>query len=354
MKQITKTLIICLIASWGSLMAQTSEDAISITGGGSMGKKTIIPKLTKVGVAQATVIFKTVTTKEFYKNERGPLGGRKHDGGSMAMRATAFLEFSDGDMTETDYREIADYYYTALNKSFQDNGISTIDWAKITATEFYQSAESEQEKPTEANQRGHAYVAVNANNGKTLANYSPFAKMNMGFAMGKLKKAANFSKDIEAPEVFVHAVLDFADIQLDGDVKTKKSTQDMSLSLGFKIVKTTKSYTTTANALPSVSVAGGASWDGRPEGGRLYFFNDKMQGDFMGFSENIPSNVPYTTEVTQDPNRKALKSANIFAKDFNYEPVVMVTTRAKYKAAAKKALQNSAALIAKKIVSAKG
>ena len=345
MKQFTKIFTICLMASWGSLMAQSADEAISITGGGSMGKKTIIPKLSKVGIAQATVFFKTVTTKEFFQNERGPLGGRKHDGGAIAMRATAFLEFSDGDMTEADYREITDHYYNALNKSFEANGISTVKWDVITGTEFYQSAESETDKPTEANKKGHSYLAYNANNGKTLANYNPYAAMNTLFAFGKLKRAASFSKDIGAPEVFIHAVLDFADMTLEGTVKTSKSTQDMSLSQGYKLVKTTKSYTTTANANPSVKVAGG------PETGRLYFFNEKMQGDFMGFAADIPSGIPYTTDITQDPNRKVLKSNNIFAKDFNYEPVIMITTREKYKAAAKKALENSAELIAKKIKS---
>jgi hypothetical protein len=353
MKQFKAILMICLMASWGSLSAQTADEAISITGGGAMGKKTIIPKLSKVGITQATIFFKTVTTKEFFKNERGPLDGRKHDGGSISMRATAFLEFSDGEMTDADYQEIADHYYTALNKSFEASGISTVKWDVITGTDFYQSAGSEIDKPAEANKNGHAYVVYNANKGKTLAPYNPFAKLNLGTGIG-IKKGAAFSKDIGAPEVFVHAVLDFADIELEGDVKTKRSTQDMSLSLGFKIIKTTKNYTTTANALPSVKVAGGNSWDGRSLGGRLYFFNERMQGDFMGFAADITSNLPFTTEVTQDPDRKVLKSNNIFATDFNYEPVVMVTTKEKYKAAAKKALENSAVLIAEKIKASQG
>lgn len=61
---IKKTLLVFLLSGSGFMaMAQDlneqAEKSLSITGGGTMGKKTILPKLNKLGIAQATILFNT-------------------------------------------------------------------------------------------------------------------------------------------------------------------------------------------------------------------------------------------------------------------------------------------------------
>jgi hypothetical protein len=85
-------------------------------------------------------------------------------------------------------------------------------------------------------------------------------------------------------------------------------------------------------------------------GGMSMFYNEKNQTESMGVTKDVPSGVEFATSVTEDPNMEKLHTKeNIFAKDFNMTPVVISTTKAKYKEAAKKALENYADIFAAKI-----
>ena len=140
----------------------TNAQSINLVGGGAMGKKVVVPKLDKVAVAQATVYFKHATTHEFMKNERGAFGSRKSGGSSVSGRLTAYLETTDGDLTASDYQELATGFYTYLNKKLQDNGIQTVEWAKVATADFY--TRDGEALPAEGveikHQAGQAWVAV--------------------------------------------------------------------------------------------------------------------------------------------------------------------------------------------------
>ena len=348
-KNMKKNLVLPLfLAVAMSASAQPDPDALKVQGGGSMGKKTIVPKLDKLAVAQSTIIFKTATTREMLKNEKGAFGGRKSLGGSVTGRVTAYLETTDGDLTKEDFQGLADHFYTYLNQQLEAAGIATVDWGTVTKADFY-TAENEsgdEKKVKEETQRkGQVYEVVNANNGNTLISYDPTKTMNIGFAFGKMKRAGKFSDDLDAPVAYMHTVVDFADIMMDGDAKTGTS---VSYEAGgiTKITKT-KAFNFNSSVGANLKVAGGATWDGKPVGGRIMFYNQKMATDMIQFEKDISSGVKFANEVTQDPNRKVLnKKENIFAKDFNAVPVVISTTKAQYIAAAKTALENYAVSLA--------
>lgn len=336
------------------LFAQPA-DALNLVGGGAMGKKTIVPKIEQIAFPQVTILYKTATTRDMYKNERGVLGGRKQGGGAVAGRVTTYLDITDGDLTQDDYQQLTNQFYTYLLAACKREGIKTVDWSAISTHEFYKEQEdkSDSEKQQQENQRrGQVYTLVNANNGSTLVNYDPTKTINMGFSFVKAKKLGRFSDDLNADLAFMHLVLDFADITMDGDVRTGQSTRSIAPFV-YTITKT-KSFSFNSNVEENVKVAGGTAWDGKPIGGRILFYNDKMQSDQIFFANDIPSGVKFADMVSEDPTKKILnKKENIFAKDFNAVPVVVSTTKSAYLNAARKALENFADVFLKKLVASR-
>lgn len=336
---IFKALSAALLLSTGTVYAQ---DPLNVVGGGSMGKKVVVPKIENLAVAQATVYFKLATTKDFAMNERNALGGRKSGGSSVSGRLTAYLETTDGELTEADYQEVADGFYAYLNKKLSSSGIPTVGWDKIKSADFFQKAmgdEGDKKEKEKEQQKGQIWVEVNANKGSTMYNFNPFGGINPAFAFGKINKAAKFSDEMDAPIVLIHVTVDFADIALSGDVRTGES-----IKWGFQMHTITKSKNFKFDA------QAGAHMKVPPAQGTAYFFNKKSQGDFIVVAQDISSQTAFANNVSQDPEKAVLKKPIFYVgKDFKATPVVIETTRAQYKAAAAKALERYADAFVQKI-----
>lgn len=338
-----------LLAISASAQNPEPDEALKVVVGGTFGKPKIIPKMNSLAVAQTSIYFKTASTREVYENERGGLlGGRKSGGGAVAGRITAYLEITDGELTEADFQELADNFYKYFNQKLQAAGVTTVDWNTIANTSFYKEDGTDladlKKDMDEMKKKGQIYAHINANKGNTLWRYSITGGISPSFAFGKIKRASRFSEDVGAPVIFMHLVVDFADIWLDGDVRT--GTKDES-NMFYTKVTTTKKWKMDARVGADVKVS---------TAGTSMLWNEKSQSELLNVAKDIHSLVPFATSVSEDPNKEVLrKKDNIFAKDFNMTPMVVSTTKAKYKAAVQKALENYAdAFVGKLLASRKG
>ena len=337
---------ICLLAviTAFSQDEKSVDETFKMYAGGTFGKGKMFGKMEKLALAQTSIYFKTATTREVIENERGVFGQRKSGGGSVAGRITAYLETSDGELTDADFQELADGFYTYLSGKLKENGISTADWNAISNAEFYKEQGTDvddvKKDMDEMKKKGQIYAHINSNKGNTLWRYNITGGMSPGFAFGKAKKAAKFSEELDADLAFMHIVVDFADIMLDGDVHT--GTKHSYGADGMTKITKTKNWKMDASVGAHVKVAANA--------GMSMFYNQKNLTESMGISRDVSSNTQFATSVAEDPNREKLrKKDNLFAKDFNMTPVVITTTKAQYKAAAKKALENYADFFVAKI-----
>lgn len=332
-----------LTASSQDLMDPRNIDkTFTISGGGTFSKAKMMSKMDKLALAQTSIYFKTATTREVIEHERGPLGRRKTDGGSVAGRLTAWLETTDGELTENDFQEVADHFYTYFSSKLTQAGVQPADWNAIAASAFYKEGSDLEDIRKDLGQmkkKGQIYTVVNANKGTTMWKYNILGGINPGFAFGKGKRAASFSGDLDAPVMYSHIVVDFADIVLDGDVKT--ATKNESNMFYTKVTKT-KKFKMNAEVGARMKVASNA--------GMTYFMNDKGGAEAMTITRDIPSDMPFASAVEADAEKQKLRAKdNIFAKDFNMTPFVVVTTKDKYKAAAKNALETYADMLVAKI-----
>ena len=322
------------------LTAQTdfskqADESMKVAVGGTFGKSKIIPRLDKLAIAQASIYFKTASTSEVIENERGVFGQRKSGGGSVAGRITAYLEITDGEMTQEDYQVLADGFYAYLGKQLAASGVTAVGWESIAATDFYKNEGKElddiRKDESEMKKKGQIYTVVNSNQGNSLYRYNISGGISPSFAFGKIKKASRFSEDLGASVVFMHLTVDFADIWLDGDVKTANSRQE---TMFYTKVTSSKKFKMDAEVGADVKVT---------TNGLSMFWNEKSQTENLNVIKDISSNMPFSAGVSQDANREVLrKKDNLFAKDFNMTPMVVTTTKAQYKAAAQKALENYA------------
>ncbi len=128
-------------------------------------------------------------------------------------------------------------------------------------------------------------------------------------------------------------VVDFADIVLDGDVRTGESHR--SAGVGMTEITRTKNFRFNAQAGPNLKIKSNL--------GTAMFCNEKVQVDQMFVAADIPSGTSFATAVSQDPEKKVLKKPIFtFGKDFKATPIVIETTKAQYKTAAAQALERYA------------
>ena len=286
--------MLLLISSVCAQDEKDVEETLKMYVGGTFGKAKMFGKMDKLALAKTSIYFKTITTREVIEHERGPLGRRKTDGGSVAGRLTAYLQTTDGEFTDADFQELADGFYKYLSTKLQDNGIGAVEWNSIANEEFYKEQGMElddiKKDMNEMKKKGQMYAHINSNKGNTLWKYNISGGISPGFAFGKAKKAARFSEDLGGDLAFMHIVVDFADIILDGDVKTGEKTNYGAG--GITTITKTKNWTMDASVGANVKVV---------PGGMSMFYNNKNQTESMGVNREIPSGAPYATSVEEDP-----------------------------------------------------
>jgi len=162
-----------------------------------------------------------------------------------------------------------------------------------------------------------------ANNGKILHHG------NVGFAGGKGKRAMEFSKDLNAVMGLFELAVDFADVVVNIEVKTKER-KDLYDGWYFpEVTKTT--YTWGIN--PEMRI-------GNVENGTLPMLSPpKGWGDFVMLWNDIESHATYADNMTEDMSKARSTVTALVAFRKELTPVVIQTTREKYKAAAKKTVE---------------
>ncbi|MGZ8545329.1 MAG: hypothetical protein ACXWV0_08535, partial [Flavisolibacter sp.] len=301
MKQTVFFLVmICMIQTSLAQDEKTVDETLKMYVGGTFGKARMFGKLEKLALAQTSIYFKTATTREVIESERGAFGKRKSDGGSVAGRVTAYLETTDGELTDADFQEVADSFYAYLSAKLKADGIATVDWNDISGNTFYKEQGVElddiRKDMNEMKKKGQIYSHINANKGNTLWKYSITGGISPGFAFGKAKKAARFSEDVKGDLSFMHLVVDFADIMLDGDVATGTSTKYGAD--GITRITKNKKWKMDASVGANLKVAANT--------GMSMFYNEKNHTESMGITRDVSSNIQFATSVTEDPGKQKL------------------------------------------------
>lgn len=279
----------------------------------------LMPKLKKLAITELTVNYKLTTTARTAVQEKS---SRQMAG----ARVTAYLETTDGELTKDDFQRLTDHFYDYFQKKLKENGIDTVGWAQVTASEFYQKIGSDDEKSDDNSKKesgGNKWVETTAHNGKIV--HSGQA----GFAGGKGKRSQEFAKDLDCTAAAFKVNVDFADILLNLDVKyvARKDLYD-----GWYYPDYTKmKYTWAVN--PEFRVGD------QPDKRWTYAWGSKGWPEYLFQWNDIPSPMAYAETVTEDQSkaRSGVKSLLAFAKELT--PVLIQTTRSNYKAAATHAIE---------------
>lgn len=282
-------------------------------------KSKIIPKMQKLAITELTVNYKlTTTAKTFVKEDRS--------GGHMAgARVTGFLEFTNSEPTQADFQEITDHFYRYFQKKLKENGIDTVGWNEVTASEFYQKIDREEgdSEDSEKESGGNKWVTCTANKGKIVK------KGLTGFAGGKGKRAMEFGKEFGNAATFKVNV-DFADIMLNLEVK---STDRKDVGGGWYYPATSsKKYTWGVHAQMMVG-------DQDNQNERTFIWAAKGWPEFLMQWNDIPADDNYAESVTEDASKGRGGIAKAFAFRKELTPVLIQTTREKYIAAATNAVE---------------
>ncbi len=314
-------LLTLLVLSTAVFSQSADGDKISVLVGGTFGKPKIMPKLTKLAIAQLAVDYKFTTTESV-------IGKEKSSGSIAGAKLAAYLEITDGELTQTDLQEVSDYGYTYFMKQLKVNGIETVEWSAISNHDFYKNSDGKSQDKKDKG--GNVWISTIANNGNEIyGGGTPFA-------FGKIKKAARFSEDLGAPVAYFNVTIDFADIWLNVEIKSGGSSG--YAMAGFPITKT-KKFKYEGTVMPDMNVTSSGA------GSMSLLWNEKSHAETIVVSSPIFAGQKYHNEISEDESR-IKNRAFAFAKSL--KPVVIETTKAQYKAAAKKALERFAdAFIAK-------
>jgi hypothetical protein len=305
-------------------------EAINIGAGGTFGKAKILKKADKLVLAQVTVSFKQMTTKAVQMTEKKRTLFGKTPGKSATASVTAYLETTDGELADADYLEVTNHFHNYFQVKLKEAGIDTVAWAGISNTEFFKDNLKEKDDDNEEEKsKGNAWVTYNAYNGATL-----FKKPTQ-LAFLRLKKAAKLCDEFGGPALFVNTTVDFADLDVAVDVKTSgyKSTWTPNSSQ----TTTMKSETKVRAFMKIPALTDRLDYS--------YLINEKQAAENISLGNELPAELDYATALTEDPER-ATKRSKFFSvslsKKMESDPVVISTTKEKYKTAAKKALEKYA------------
>jgi len=307
-----KTLVLTTIAALfltGYGRAQANPEAINVLVGGSFAKPKIMPRLTRLALSQITVNYKLTTMER-------TVGKDKYSGKMAGAKLSAYLETTDGELSQGDFQEITDHFYHYFQARLKENGVDTVGWDAVAATNFYKDADDRKESNEEEKGSGQVWVTHNANNGNTLYGGKT------AFAFGKIKKASNFCKELDAAAGFFHLTVDFADVAVGVDINSSEHR-------GWYTFERTTTYKYTAATKAVLKVTPSTM-------GNSLLWNEKSQAESIVLQKDIESQETYATSATRDASR--LKN-NLFGFAKQMDPVVIETTREQYKSAAKKALE---------------
>ena len=305
--------------------AQTEEskqnaEKFKLMLGGTFAKPKIMPNMKKFALAQIRVNYKLTTTES-------TIGKERSTGAMAGAKLAAYLETTDGKLVQEDFQEITDHFYHYFQLKLKEAGVDTVAWSAIASSEFNKSGDDDDDK---ADKDDPVVMSANANNGNVMY------RGKTAFAFGKAKRATNFCDEMDAAAGFFNITLDFANILLDVKINTSEHANAYT-------IEKTRSFKYKGTVIPQMIIV--PTNFGNSRGSLLW--NQKSQAEALAVIDNIPGDGSYSEKVSQDPSR--LKN-NLFAFAKSLTPVVIETTRSKYKEGAKRSLEKFAdAFIAKSI-----
>lgn len=317
--------VTCLLV-FSAVFAQTEEskqnaEKFKLMLAGTFAKPKILPKLEKFALAQIRVNYKLTSTESV-------VGKEKSSGTMAGAKLAAYLETTDGKLTQEDFAEVTNHFYHYFQVKLKEAGVDTVAWNTIANTEFYKDGDEEDDK---ADKDDPVVMSANANNGNIMY------RGKTAFAFGKAKRASKFCEELGAPAGFFNITLDFANILLDVKIKT-------GVHENMYTIERTKSFKYEGTVIPQMNIV--PTNFGNSRGSILW--NEKSVAEGFAVIENIEGDGTYSEKVSQDPSR--IKN-NPFQFAKKLTPVVIETTRSKYKEAAKRSLEKFAdAFIAKSLL----
>jgi len=314
-----KKLLLLMLATLlcGTAFAQKKGQALEKSDASRFNwdKSKLIPNLKKLAITELTVNYKLTTTAKTIAQERST-------GKIAGARVSAYLEFTDTEPTQDDFQGITDHFYRYFQKKLKANGIDTVGWNEMTASDFYQKIGDDDKDDSRKEGGGNEWVVCTANKGKIV--HSGQA----GFAGGKGKRATDFAKDFGTGASFKVNV-DFADVLVNLEIK---STARKDLFDGWYYPATTKQkYTWAVHAMMLVGDQDNKQW--------TYIWGTKGWPEFLFQWNDIPVDGNYATSLTEDVSKARSGLAKQFAFRKELTPVLIQTTRDKYKAAATQAVE---------------
>ncbi|HWB26997.1 MAG TPA: hypothetical protein VG738_16050 [Chitinophagaceae bacterium] len=281
-------------------------------------KSKLIPKLKKLAITELTVNYKLTTTAKTIAQEKDT---RKIAG----ARVTAYLEITDGELTQDDFQGITDHFYNYFQKKLKENGIDTVGWNDIVASDFYQKSGGDEGDKNDAKKEGggNEWVVCTANKGKII--HSGMA----GFAGGKGKRSVDFADQFGATAASFKVNVDFADVAVNLEISTIPR---RDLFDGWYYPEVTKQkYTWGVHAQMQV---------GDPENKHYsMIWATKGWPEFLYQWSDIPVEGNYADAMTEDPSKARSGLAKQFAFRKELTPMLIQTTREKYIAAATLAVE---------------
>ncbi len=316
-------LVLGLVLSYGTILAQKNKGNDAPPPDASRfnwDKSKLVPKLKKLAITELTVNYKLTTTAKTIAQEKDT---RKIAG----ARVTAYLETTDGDLTSEDFQGITDHFYRYFQRKLKENGIDTVGWKDVTASEFYQKSggdDGDDKDDAKKSGGGNEWVTCTANKGKII--HSGMA----GFAGGKGKRSVEFVDELDATAASFKVNVDFADVAVNLEIKT---TARKDLFDGWYYPEVTKQkYTWGVHALMQVG-------DQDNNNQRTLIWAKKGWPEYLFQWNDIPVEGNYADVITEDNSKARSGLAKQFAFRKEMTPVLIQTTKEKYKAAATHAVE---------------
>ena len=128
-------ILVAILSLTSSMLFAQASDADKL----KIDKPKIISKLDNLALSQITVNYMLTTTAK-------AVGQDKSSGSVAGAKISAYLQTNDGDLTEADFQEITDYFHVYFKRTLKANGIDTVAWNTISATEFYKNAAEKEDE----------------------------------------------------------------------------------------------------------------------------------------------------------------------------------------------------------------
>ena len=317
-----------------------AQEAVEFKRGGdrNINGINLMKRMNDISVIQATVLFQNATKRGIFKNERGLFGAAKTHGASMSAELTAYLVFSDGEPSDAEYQKVVDDFYVYLNKKLDEKGIKTTPWQTFANSNLYTQLRGEKEDDKtseEMTSRGNAWKIITAYNGPRAIRYNPMNHNYNAPAVRGTVRLSNYGKDVKVSTVAaLNIVVDFADIYLDGDVRSGVANRT------FSTVTWEKSEVK-YDVSPRVKVTG------RHTGGnQIFLFPANRQFEEVYSINDIRSPQEFNATVSQDEEKIKKRSWLVpqisIGMKHDITPFVVETTKEEYFNHVKKALESYA------------